>query len=395
MPQRRADDGEEVIVRLSPSMVGWLLAACVTGAAAAGTLQPEQPTVRKMPPPSPTRIFVADVAIGHIIDGRVYVVDAATGAFIGIVPTGLTGSFIVSPNGRELYVGATYMSRLTRGDKTDLFEIYDLETLKFKQEIVLPTKRSPSLPYRGMLTVSADGRFAYVQNATPATSVTVVDLAARKVASEVATPGCYAIYPASSGGRQFSTLCGDGTVLTVQLDEQGQSVSQKRSAKLFDADADALFTHAELRDGRYHFVSYQGVVHRMNLDGDVAQLEERWSAVSSAQDQREGWRPGGYAPIALSRDGKRLFMGLHRGGTEGSHKTGARQLWVFDLASRKRVSRVAANHEVSWTTTTDAKHELVGVNPEKSLLTVYAGRTPRVVRRMTPVGDVSVQVEAY
>lgn len=383
------------MVRLSSSMCGWLLAACATGAVAAGTLQPEQVTVRTMPAATPTRIFVADVAIGHIIDGRVSIVDAANGAFIGIVPTGLTGSFMVSPDRRELYVGATYMSRLTRGEKTDTFEIYDLETLKLKQEIVLPTKRAPSLPYRGMLTVSADGRFAYVQNATPATSVTVVDLGARKVASEVATPGCYAVYPASDGGRQFSTLCGDGTVLTVQLDEQGQSVSQKRSAKLFDPDADALFTHAELRDGRYHFVSYQGVVHRIDLDGEVAQLEERWSAVAAAEDRRAGWRPGGYAPIAVSRDGKRLFMGMHSGGKEGSHKTGAKQLWVFDLASRKRVARVAANHEVGWTTTTDAGRELVGVNPEKSLLTVYAGSTPRVVRRMTPVGDVAVQVEAF
>jgi methylamine dehydrogenase heavy chain len=72
-----------------------------------------------------------------------------------------------------------------------VLEVWDTQTLGFKYEVVLPPKRAQTLNYRGMVSVTGNGRFVLVQNATPATSITVVDLAEKKVATEVQTPVCW------------------------------------------------------------------------------------------------------------------------------------------------------------------------------------------------------------
>ena len=74
-----------------------------------------------------------------------------------------------------------------------------------KAEISVPNKHAQSMPYRGSVRTSADGRFVYLQNATPAQSVS----------------------------NRFSTLCGDGTMLTVTLDDNGQPVDRQKSDKFF------------------------------------------------------------------------------------------------------------------------------------------------------------------
>jgi len=283
-----------------------------------------------------SRVYVADVAISHISDGRIRVFDALKGRFLGMVSTGYAGNFTLSPRADELYVATTYLSRGSRGERVDVLEVHDTQTLGLKYEVILPPRRAQALNYRGLVRTTGDGRFVLIQNATPATSITVVDTRERKVAAEIQTPGCWGTLPAASGAR-FSMLCGDGKLATVTLNEQGQVSSRQVSEKFFDADQDAWFHHAEQVGDRYWFVSFQGQLTELDLGGEVARQVRTQSLVSAAE-RRGGWRPGGYQNFAVDPQGRWLVVGMHAKGAEGSHKSPALRLWVFDLSTGKRVA---------------------------------------------------------
>ena len=129
----------------------------------------------------PERVYVADVAISHIVDGRIRVFDAKGGKLLGMFASGYAGNFSLSAKADELYLATTYMTRLGRGERSDVLEVWDTETLGFKFEVSMPPRRAQALNYRGLVRATGNGRFVLVQNATPATSVTVVDLEQRKV----------------------------------------------------------------------------------------------------------------------------------------------------------------------------------------------------------------------
>ena len=251
-----------------------LLLALAGPAAAQAQRPPELPAETLGITPSVAtseRIYVADIAISHISDGRVRVFDARNGKFLGMISTAYAGNFGLGNQAEELYVATTHLSRSYRGDRTDVLEVHDTANLGFKYEVVLPPKRAQALNYRGLVRPTGDGRFVLVQNATPATSITVVDLQQRKVATEVPTPGCWGVMPAA-GGARFSMLCGDGKVATVTLDGAGQVADRQVSDKLFDADNDAWFHHAEQRGDRYWFLSFKGNVTELDLSGPVAKV---------------------------------------------------------------------------------------------------------------------------
>lgn len=334
------------------------LVACVSllgTAASAATQRPapaelpaETLTVGSVPAGATERVYVADVALSHIADGRIRVFDARSGRFLGMISTGYIGNFALSAKSDELYVATTYLSRSWRGERADVLEVHDTANLAFKYEVVLPTKRAQALNYRGLVRTSGNGRFVLVQNATPATSITVVDLEQRKVVSEVPTPGCWGILPAAGHASRFSMLCGDGKVTTVTLDEQGQVADRQASAKLFDADADAWFHHAEQVGDRYWFVSFKGTLTELDLGGAVAEVKST-RALVDAVGQRAGWRPGGYQNFAVDPAGRWLVLAMHDKGREGSHKRPAKQLWIVDLASGRRVATAPGHGAVSLT----------------------------------------------
>jgi len=328
-----------------------LLSAAVAATAAKRVVPPELPAETLTTAPGPTtneRIYVNDLALNHLPDTRVRVFDARSGKLLGMFSTGFVGNFGLSAKADEMYVASTYHTRTWRGERVDVLEVHDTASLAFKYEIVLPTKRAQELNYRGLVRPTAGGRFVLVQNATPASSVTVVDLQQRKVATEVPTPGCYLVYPSASHASRFSMLCGDGKIATVTLDEQGQVSERKVSDKLFDADDDAWFQHAEQAGDRYWFISFKGVLTEVNLGGAVASVTSTRALVDAA-GQRAGWRPGGYQAFTIDPSGRWLVVAMHDKGSEGSHKRPAKQLWTFDLSSGKRVATAPGHNTVSLT----------------------------------------------
>jgi methylamine dehydrogenase heavy chain len=348
--------------------------------------------------PATDRIYVADIAISHISDGRVRVFDTRSGKFLGMISTAYAGNFGLGNQVEELYVATTHLSRSTRGDRADVLEVYDTTSLAFKYEVLLPPKRAQALNYRGLVRPTGDGRFVLVQNATPATSVTVVDLQQRKVASEIATPGCWGVLPAATGAR-FSMLCGDGKVATVTLDAAGQAADRQVSEKLFDADNDAWFHHAEQRGDRYWFLSFKGNVTELDLSGPVAKVARAARPLAGAGAKASAWRPGGYQPFAVDPSGRWLVAAMHDKGNEGSHKRPAQQLWVYDLQSGQRVASGPGHSAVSLTFSRNGQR-LHALDGEKGSLYVWPwtpGKAPGAKPALTVAraGETSLHFESH
>jgi methylamine dehydrogenase heavy chain len=342
------------------------------------------------------RVYVADVVIANIADGRLRVFDARAGKLMGMINTGFAGNFALSAQADEIYIATTYNSRGGRGERVDLVEVWDAQTLAFKFEVLLPPRRAQTLNYRGLVSVTGNGRFLLVQNATPATSITVVDLAERKVAGEVQTPGCWGTLPASANGLRFSMLCGDGKVATVTLDGQGQVADRQLSDKFFDADQDAWFHTAERVGDRFFFISFKGQLTELDLSGPVAR-QTATRALVGAVDHKRNWRPGGYQAFAVHPSGRWAVVSMHDQGREGSHKVPAKQLWVIDLDSGRRTARLPGLGTASLTFSKSGQRlqALDGLTGALRVWDWQDGGTLKPVSTVKSAGQAALHLESH
>ncbi|MDP3514932.1 MAG: amine dehydrogenase large subunit [Sulfuritalea sp.] len=350
--------------------LGMLCSWAALAASIAAELPVDRIAVRNLPAATPYRLYLNDAAFPHIIDGKLLIIDGASLKLEGMVGTAYVAHTALSPDRSEIYVATTYYARLNRGERFDQIDVYDALTLKLKTEIALPGKRALALAYKGLIRSSANGRFIFVQNATPASSVSIVDRSAGKFVTEVATPGCWAIYTPASVSDRFSSLCGDGTMLTVVLDDKGNVVGRKKSAAFFDPDDDALFVSGERIGDRYYFASFKGHLQPVDIGGDVALAAPRWSLLAAA-DAKGRWRPGGYQLMAVHERSGMLYVGMHRNGAEGSHKNPADEIWTYDLASGKRIARSPAAGTTTLAVTQGAAPRLLAFDGTKAMLNAY------------------------
>jgi methylamine dehydrogenase heavy chain len=367
-----------------------VLAAALFAGSAAAEFKPEEVVVGP-PISAKSRAYLLDIAINHIQDGKVHIVDGDTLRYLGVVGSGFAGQSVLSADRKELMIVTGYYSRGQRGERTDIVEVWDADTLEFKYEIPISAKRAMALNYEGLLRLSANGRWLLSQNSTPATSVEVIDMQAKKSLGDVALPGCWGIYPSQSNPNRFSALCGDGTITTVTLDDQGAVAGRTTSEKVFDPDKDAWFMSGEQQGDTYYFVSFLGNLAAVNVGGETAKVEGTWPLVTGA-DAKQKWRPGGYQPLAVHGD--RAYVAMHKNGAEGSHKNPANEIWVVDLAKKKRLTRMPGHEAVSLEASDDGM-KLFAINPVKAELMVYdkIGPKPRV--RKLQVGEASLQLIAY
>ena len=358
-------------------------------------LAEEEMKVERLAPPDGNRLYVTDFVFNHMVDGRVHVVDGSKARYLGVVMAGYGALTTVSADGKSIYVATTYYPRLYRGQRSDVVEIHDAETLELKAEIDIPPKKAQAASYRSMLVPSADGRFLYVQNATPATSVSVVDLQAKKFVAEIMTPGCWSIqaWNKDDKGNRFSTLCGDGTMLTVTLDDAGQAANRERSQRFFDPDKDPIYVHPEMLGDDRYFVSYLGNVYKVTLAGDKPVFAAPWSLLD-ARDRKANWRPGGMQVTTMHRASGTFYVNMHDKGEEGSHKNPSKEIWAFDVASHKRVARIPSNEAVSLVASQGDAPLLYSLNVEKG--EIVARKIQKgypVARTMSGVGETSLFME--
>ncbi|MDM0111446.1 amine dehydrogenase large subunit [Variovorax sp. J22R133] len=360
-------------------------------------LPTEQMGMTALPPADAQRLYVNDPTMNHIVDGRVHVIDGKQMKYLGMIGAGFAASTTLSNDRQTLFAATTYHSRLQRGTRTDVIEAWRTSDLTLDYEIEIPPKHAQGLQIKALMRQSADGRYLLVQNATPATSVTVVDVQDRKVTAEIPTPGCWGVIPWPEQPKRFSTVCGDGTLATLDLDEKGVLASRSSSPKFFDADKDPIFMHYEMVGSRAWFVSYYGQAYAIDLTGDKPGFEAPWSFIDTASAKQQ-WRPGGMELFAVEPKNGRLIVGMHAKGKEGSHKNPAEQLWVVDLKTHQRVSRAPGHAALSMTMTRGDKPQLMLLNALNTLL-AFDATSPRGLEKplvkSKPVGETPVYLESH
>jgi len=276
--------------------------------------------------------------VSDILLHRAAIVNGDDGAFVGQVPGGVgIIAPVRSPDGKWIYQAETYYAHGTRGARTDLVSIRDTQTLAVAGEVEIPGKRSEHTSWVAGSAISDDGRFFAVFNLNPATSLSIVDLAERRFAGEVETPGCALVYGA--GARRFFSLCADGTALVVELDDRGGVASKAKTIRFFDAAKDPVIEKGVRRGDEWLFSSFDGELHTIDVGGAALAFRESWNLLGDA-DRAESWRIGGMQPLAVHGPSGRLYALMHQGGTD-SHKDPGTEVWVYDIAQHARVQRIA------------------------------------------------------
>jgi len=307
------------------------------GAALAQMPPNEQVTVLQLPPVSPHWVATMTPLAGSILTTPIVLVDGDTQKVIGNISGGLAAMFAASPDHKYFYTADTYYSRGTQGDRTDVLTIHDAIHLTRIGEIPLSNKRQLAISDPTSMGVTPDGRFALLLNLTPATSVTAVDLQNKKVAGEIQTPGCSEVL--ILGNREFASVCADGSMLTTTFDDSAKTISQTRTAKpFFDVEKDPVFQLPAIMDKKGYFVSYHGMVYPMDLGSSPAQPVAAWSMLSD-QEKKDGWRPGGWQPVAGYAPRHLIFVLMHQGG-EWTQKMAGPEVWAYDVNDHKRVFRI-------------------------------------------------------
>ena len=318
------------------TFLGLLLAT-----SAFGQIQPE-PTgvIRTLPASYPSHwVLLQDGAFFHMLNGKIIVVDADSDdpekRIKGMVDASFIAQTYQAKSRPEIYVAESFYSRGTRGDRTDVISIVDKTTLSQVGEVIIPPKRISGMPTNYHLQAVDDERLVLAYNFTPATSVSVVDIVNREFLAEIPIPGCSLVYPMA--GRAFASLCTDGTMMGVQLNEDGTQASTSRTDVFFDANNDPLMEKPAIIDGVAYFPSFLGRVVPVDLSGDEPVVGDEWSLVGN---EAGGWRPGGIQVTGTDAAG-RLYVLMHPEGYEGSHKDPGTEVWVFDVGTGRRVDRIA------------------------------------------------------
>lgn len=284
-------------------------------------------------PPSPHWVWAWDALLR-----RGSLVDLDDGRFLGIVNGGWgSNDALVGRARSELYVPETHYSRGSRGDRTDVVTIYDTATLAPVGEVEIPPRKALYTHPHGNFALSDDERFLAVFNLTPATSLSIVDLERRTFAGEIATPGCSLAFAA--GPRRFLMICADGALLSVRIDAAGQAIGRVRTEAFFDPAADPIFDKAARHGDVWLFPTFAGDLRGVDVSGPELRIVEAWS-LSSDSERADAWRPGGTQPFAVHERTGQLYVLMHQGGPN-THKDEGSEIWVFDLARRERVRRIA------------------------------------------------------
>ncbi len=285
--------------------------------------------------------------LSDIILHRTALFDADRGTLLGQISAGTAGvGFVVAPlfapDHREIYLPETYYSRGVRGDRTDVVTIYDGTTLQPVDEIGIPPHRAEYFPGNAANALSDDGTLVAVFNLTPVTSLSLVDVKARRFLSEVPTPGCSLVYTA--GPRRFFMLCANGAALVVTVDADG-TPRVERTAAFFDPQKDPVTEKAVRRGNTWLFASYDGVIHPVDVAGDALAFPETWPLLDDG-DRRASWRLGGPQHLAVHAATGRLYVLVHQGAVD-THKDPGTEVWVYDIGSRKRIQRIAVRNPVA------------------------------------------------
>ena len=372
--------------------VPWVMAvllagvSALAGQAAWAQLPPEPLATEALAArPGPHWVWVNDIAFFAIPDGRAYLVDGDSGKLLGMLSTGYSFTAVVIPKAAGLvYSPESYFSRGTRGTRTDVVTLYDATRLVPLAEIAIPPKRASIMPMTAAAALTDDDRFLLIYNFTPAQSVTVVDTRSRRFVGEVQTAGCALVYPI--GPRRFFSICSDGALLVTSLTGAGRVARRTRTASFIDVIKDPVSEKGVRWGDAWLFASFEGVVHPLRNTSTGIQADATWP-LFTPQELAQHWRTGGLQHLALHAGTGRLFAIMHQGGPE-THKDPGGQIWVYDLASHKKVQTIVTRGKIgSIQVSADDRPLLFACSLEANRLDVYDAVSGKLLRTVDPLGQ--------
>lgn len=305
----------------------------------------EAPDFAKVPPPDARRMYVYDPAAFTSLT-RIIPIDGNTGAYLGTLDTGLLSLPMPSPKDGTLYVADTRFSLYGNGKRDDYIGIYDPVGLAPPTKLIdIPDTRSGAMSHIGGSSISADGKYLYSYQYSPSNSVVVVDLESQKTLSTIEVPQCWYVYPA--GERRFASHCRDGSFVLVKFDEQGKEVSRTQTKPVHDPVKEPSFNSPayDYKTQEIVLVSFWGHVVHIDFSQEEPKIGESWSMLTDEQ-RKESWAPGGWQPAAYHSASKRLFVLMDRR-AKWAHTTESREVWVYDMESKKRIQTIALVHEAT------------------------------------------------
>ena len=96
-------------------------------------------------------------------------------------------------------------------------------------------------------------------------------------------------------------------------------------------------------------------------------------------EQQENWRPGGWQVASVSEEGM-IYVLMHPGGANGSHKDGGSEIWTFNPKTQKRINRLKLkNWGVSIELTSGDTPYIVVTNADMQL-DIYAAKTAKWIK---------------
>ncbi|MBT8079936.1 MAG: amine dehydrogenase [Gammaproteobacteria bacterium] len=361
------------------------LLALVSSAALAEIAPEKLNVIQALPESYPADWIIAqDGSFFHMQNGKFIVLDAGSddpfSRFKGFFNGSFIAQFYQSETRPLMYIVETYHSRGTRGERTDVLTVYDKANLAPVGEVVIPSKRASEMPTNYNLQMVDDEKLALIYNFTPAQSVSVVDPEKLEFLGEIPIPGCALVYPMA--GRAFASLCGDGTMMSVQLDANGKQRSSGRTDRFFDADLDPVMEKPAYYDGVAYFPTFLGNIIPVDMNGRTPDVEDSWSMVEGIEG---GWRPGGISLTATDSKGN-LWITMHPDGGDGTHKFPGFEIWVVDLEDESVARRIPMQTPVlSFDVTRDDKL-LVATTVEMNI-DVYDAQSGDLLRTLSDFGQ--------
>ncbi|HEX7853422.1 MAG TPA: amine dehydrogenase large subunit [Sphingobium sp.] len=293
--------------------------------------------------------------------------DAQSGKMKGMVATSRNADLAFDPSGKYYYVAETIWSKGNRGTRQDMVSVYDTTEMKLKAEIAIPDRIIIGDRKQNFI-VSADGKWGFIYNLSPASSVNIVDLTKRKFAKTVEVPGCAALIP--NPGVGFSALCSDGSMATISL--AGARPQITRSAAFFSATGDPVFENFGYDKAKNEAVllSYSGLVYTAKM-GATPSISEPFSlqgaagyGPASTKPLEPAWYPGTRQPMALHKPSGHLFVLMHMG-EYWSHKAPGTEIWELDVAAKKVVRRIVLAKPAGHIEVTQDAAPMLFVNNEE------------------------------
>jgi len=312
--------------------------------------------------------------------GAGYVFDATTGEMHGLINTShMTPAIQPNTDRREFYATNIYWSRGNYGDRTDMLVIHDFENLSPVAEIEIPQK-SMILSFRNYIGLLSSGIHVASSNMTPAQSVTIVDVESREFVGEISTPGCSLILPVEN--NDFLTICGDGTLMLIDLDENGQEVDRRRGDKFFDVQEDPVYDRPVPGNDSWLLFTHGGKA----FDVTAESIGEPWDLVTE-EEREEGWWPGGGQIATLHKDLGLFYLIMHQGERYSHHEPGT-EIWVFSTNSKRRIGRIEFETPVDNIMVTQEAEPLLIVGDVEGETHVYDALTFRLERSIdTPAAS--------